>query len=154
MSGVENLWRLQVISLRRNPLTSLDPLADLQEFSRVDAYLCDSLTDISAVVGKQSMMSLLLHHNQIASLPDMGTMPNLFALVLADNQIVDVSPLSTLNTPGLTIDVGSNAITTGIADLVTLTDISSIDFRYNNSIPSADLDTLEAAIGAEKVIRP
>ena len=69
------------------------------------------------------------------------------------SNITDVSPLAAITTLRY-VYAKDNAITTGVASLVTLVNAVSIELVGNNLIPCADLDALEAALGAGVVQRP
>ncbi|MCK5198694.1 MAG: hypothetical protein KAR21_10105 [Spirochaetales bacterium] len=64
-----------------------------------------------------------------------------------------MSPIAALTNLD-SLHLSTNSITTGVASLITLTNARVTDFTGNSSIPTADLDTLETALGSGIVIRP
>ena len=130
LSGIENLTSLTRIYLGHNNIADLSPLASLTSLTRLDLY-----------------------NNRINNVSALASLTSLNTLVLRNNSITDVSLLASLINLGY-LYLDDNNITTGVASLVTLTNARSIDFYGNTGIPTADLDTLEAALGSGIVGRP
>jgi Leucine-rich repeat (LRR) protein len=96
---------------------------------------------------------LVLTSNQITDISPLNTLVNLTYLDFPRNGVQDVAPLSAL-VKLRHFNALENAITTGVATLVTLVEAATINLDGNNLIPCADLNALEAALGAGVVTRP
>jgi len=113
---------LSYVSLRGNKLTSVYQLNDIPNLRGIDLY-GNYLEDVSSLneIGPQ-LTTLLLQSNRLTDISNLSTFKSLEWLVLSGNEIVDVSVLSPL------------------------TNLSSIEFYYINSIDCDSLATLQVAL--------
>jgi len=123
LSLLSTLTGLTGLNLSANGLTDISPLSNLTNLTVLDLIIND-LTDISPLSTLTSLTFLNLRNNNISDISSLSTLTNLTLLGLNDNNV-----------------------TAGVASLVTLTNINVLEFLGNDSIPCADLDTLEAALG-------
>jgi internalin A len=120
--------RLTVLQLHFNSIENVSPLATLVLLEQLD-----------------------LSYNSFGDVDPLAALVRLTDLQLHFNSIEDVSPLASL-VKMQTLTLYNNAITTGVADLVTLTQATSIDLSTNNSMPCDELHTLIDAFTAGFVL--
>jgi Leucine-rich repeat (LRR) protein len=173
LSGMEHFTNLRRLVLNYNNISDLTPLLglDLSELLLRDNFVTDltqlsgfsslfrldlgdnSITNVSPLGALTNLMDLTLSDNSITQVAPLGQLTNLSNLALYGNNIVDVTALSSLTS--LThLYLQNNWITTGVTELVTLINASVIHLFGNNDIPCADLDVLDAVLGAGVVTRP
>ena len=91
------------------------------------------------------MDELYLANNSISDITALSAMIGITILELGNNSISDISVLA-----GMTgidqLHLPSNSITTGVANLITLTSATVINLFDNNGIPCADLTILTTAL--------
>lgn len=130
LSGIEALTNLTSLELNRNNISNLNPISLLTKLT---------MLDVSA--------------NNVSEVSALASLINLINLFLNDNDIGDVSalvPLVNLNF----LDLRNNGITSGVTELDTLVNATSINLFGNNNIPCADLESLVNALGSGVVILP
>jgi len=132
-------------------------IADLSQFSAFTRlYYLDltsnGLSDISQLAPITNIISLGLSGNSISDLNQFSAFTHLNSLNLTNNGISDVSQIASLSNL-LTLYLNDNTITSGVASLVSLTKVTSLNLAGNNTIACADLSTLVAALGSA-VIEP
>ena len=91
--------------------------------------------------------------NAFTDLSPLSGLQYLEDLDFRGSDVTDISPLAGVTTLQY-VYARNNAITTGVAALVSLTSAKKIELVGNNLIPCADLDALEAALGTGIVERP
>ena len=91
----EYLSRISILSLRRNQIKDLSPIAYFKNI--VDLRLFDNqISDLTPLAGLENLQSLTLGRNQVVSVAPLKGLAKLDFLSLFDNQITDVTPLAGL----------------------------------------------------------
>jgi len=148
LAGLVNLDTLYLNNNGIGDISSLESLTNLQLL-----YLGgNSISDITDLANLTALLLLDVGSNDVVDVAALAGLTSLIELHLYDNTIVDVSDLDGL-TSLVTLNLPYNAITTGVADLITLVNATNIALTGNDAIPCVDLDILEAALPGV-VIRP
>ena len=144
LSGIESLTSITVLTLNSNNISDISALSGLNNLAAL-ALNSNNVTDISSLSGLTNVEKLQLRSNSITDISTLSELTSLTLLWLDNNNITDTSALSAM-TGMREVDLSSNSITTGVTDLVSLTNATFINLFDNNSIPSADLTTLTTAL--------
>lgn len=111
------------------------------EFSDPHLGECVNETELEF---NNEVTTLYCSFRDIIDLSGIEHLEELEELYLGNNSIVDVAPLSRLYKLKR-LHLSSNEITSGAAELLSLTEIVIIDFGGNDDIPCNDLETLTSA---------
>jgi len=154
LSFLSDLSYLGTLNISNNNISDISDLASITSLQNLE-IVNNNITDISALSSLTNFGTLNLGYNNIIDISALAGLNDLDYLWLYNNNIIDVSPLAGL-TNLINLILRDNNITDGIATLVNLTKADIIDLSGdgNSGIPSADFDTLEAALGVETIIRP
>jgi len=151
-TGLPNLVNLTHLDLTGSNLDDLGLLAGMTGMREL--YLGGiGLVDVTPLAQFAELRLLSIWSNSIVDISPLRTLEYLEYLDFRGSNVTDVSSLADLTTLGY-LRAKDNAVTTGVAALVTLVNAGTIDLEGNNQIPCADLDALEAALGAGIVKRP
>ena len=129
LSGLEHAAALRDLRLRNNAITSIEPIAALDELERLDLH-SNSLADLGQLDGLTSLRWLNLLQNGITSIDELPALDELEMLFLDFNQITDIAPLAgrrSLTRLGL---VGDDI--TDITPLAVLTNLDWVMLSGNN----------------------
>ncbi|WEV67397.1 hypothetical protein OZX72_09230 [Bifidobacterium sp. ESL0769] len=170
LTGLEVLTNLNSLVLHNQSITDVTPLANLNNLTRIDLAHDRSVAGLPSISSIASLSSLpnvstiLMDYNRVSDLSPISSWHslqvigmdgngissvgffstssflNLQALYIMDNQISDVSALSTLRTnPNfLHLDLGGNRIT-NLSPLSVLTQVKFLDVQFN---PITDISAL------------
>lgn len=149
LPNLVNLIHLDLAGTGFSDLALLDGMTQMREL-----YLgSNGLIDIAPLAQFAELRSLYLYGNSIADISPLSVLQHLEDLDFGRSNVTDVSSLANLTTLEY-LRASDNDVTAGVAALVTLVSARTIDLAGNNQIPCADLDALEAALGAGVVTRP
>ena len=116
------------------------------------------VNDLTGIGWLTSLTFADIGKNNIVDISELSGLINLQTLKLWFNDITDVTVLSGL-TDLLSLDLRYNSISTGVAELVTLVNATTIDLgsnldgSNNASIPCSDISTLETVLGTTVVVQ-
>ncbi|MBU3181425.1 leucine-rich repeat domain-containing protein [Clostridium psychrophilum] len=130
ISGIQNLVNLKTLTLEKNSISNIEPLAQLTNLEELNLDNND-IKDISAIKNITSIKSLSLSSNRIDDISDMKNLTNIEKLDLDSNEIMDLSPLSGMSYINY-INLSSNKIN-NIDKLNNLENLNSL-YLANNSI--------------------
>ncbi|MDM8522823.1 leucine-rich repeat domain-containing protein [Desulfococcaceae bacterium HSG8] len=153
VSPLGSLTNLTILFLSNNSISDISALGSLTSLTKLDLMENNGITDVSAFANLTDLTFLALNRNRISDLSGLANLTKLTDLLLYMNDISDVSPLANLTNLAV-LNLNNNNISTGVAELVTLTNAADIQLLLNSSIPCTDLDALETALGEEVVSRP
>jgi internalin A len=151
-SALSNLVNLQVLNVAGTGFNNFSLLSGMTMLEELFIY-GNELTDATPLAQFTSLRLLQANGNSFTDLSPLSALTNLTDLYFEGSDVQDVSSLATLTTLRY-VDARNNEITTGVAALVTLVNATTINLEGNDTIPCADLDTLEAALGEGVVKRP
>ncbi len=139
ITGLEFATNLNVLHLSMNPITDLQPLANLTELESLHIWKISPSTpdlDIRPLANLSNLEVLSLEQNWISDVRPLGVLKNLRSLHLTHNQIADVRPLASM-TELRELRIEGNPITdfTPLAGL----DVRELDISNN---PIGDLHSL------------
>lgn len=144
ISQLSNLTGLTTLYLSGNNIGDIAALASMTNLTTL--YLGgNNINDITPLTDLTGLVDLSLAGNSITNITPLGGMSGLVRLYLVANTISDVTILGNL-TSLVYVYLDNNLITTGVADLQTLTSAQTITLTGNDSIPCTDLDTLKNAL--------
>ncbi|MBI5057473.1 MAG: carboxypeptidase regulatory-like domain-containing protein [Nitrospirae bacterium] len=127
--------------------------AGLTYVDELTSLICSrkGITDLTGISWLTSLDLINLNKNNIVDVSELAGLSKLQTLLINFNKVTDVSKLARLaNLQKL--DLSYNTITTGVADLVTLVNATTIDLGNNPTIPCSDIITLETELGPLVVI--
>jgi hypothetical protein len=141
-------WVSEITILECNNL-SISDITGIESFTRIIQLFLEhnNISDISPLASLSDLQWLHIKNNGLSDISPLASLTKLSTLELNDNLISDVSPLAS-HTSLLYLSLDNNNISTGVASLVSLTNIISLNLWGNNSIPCADLATLVSALGS------
>jgi Leucine-rich repeat (LRR) protein len=151
-SGIPSLVNLRTLNLAATGFSNLGLLAGMAGLEELFIGSL-GLTDAGPLAQFTELRSLWAGSNSFTDLTPLAGLQHLKDLDIRGSAITDVSPLASLTTLQY-VYAKDNAITTGVASLVSLVNAKKIELVGNNLIPCADLDSLDAALGAGVVERP
>ena len=92
LRGLEYAVELYALSLPRNRVRNLSPIANLKELKRLSLPE-NTISDITPLAGLMHLREINLSRNQIVDISPLANLVNLKVLRLSHNQIEDFSPL-------------------------------------------------------------
>ncbi|MCG9130059.1 leucine-rich repeat domain-containing protein [Candidatus Poribacteria bacterium] len=95
LTGLEYAVELYALSLPRNRVRNLRPIANLKELRRLSLPE-NAISDITPLAGLMHLREINLWRNQIVDISPLSNLMNLRVLRLSHNQIEDFSPLAGL----------------------------------------------------------
>ncbi len=144
LDGLEYASNLEYLSLGKNQISDISPLADLHTLKNL--HLQDNqLSDITPLEKLVNVYDLSLSNNQVSDISPLEGMAALKYLNLCENQITDISPLAELSNLH-SIFIRNNEISE-IPPLPGLTGLINIylhDNQVNDISSLAKLDTLKS----------
>ncbi len=122
LTGLELASNLRYVTLGRNSITGLTPLAGLTFMAGV-ALFDNQITDLAPLRNLTAVTNLALYKNDIQDLTPLANMSAMGSLNISHNRIVSLGPLGNM-TAMTRLDVSSNMI----ADLTPLQNLTAL--RY------------------------
>jgi Leucine-rich repeat (LRR) protein len=119
ISALANLTNLTGLLLNRNRVRDVGPLSNLVELTTLGLFQND-IRDVRPLANLTNLTVLNLSSNNLSDIRPLVDLADLVELGLNHNNISDVSALSALTNLEL-LTLNNNTITTGVANLVTLT---------------------------------
>ena len=126
--GLEHLISLQWLTLYRNRITDITPLAQLKNLETLNLGY-NQITDITPLTHLTNLERLGLELNHIADLTSLASLNNLESLDLYHNELVDITPLTQLKNLNA-LDLSWNQIT-DITPLIHLTNLNTLSLSNN-----------------------
>ena len=97
LSGVEKLANLETLSVGKNYVSSVAPLAGLEYLTEVDVST-NQIEDIAALGQVPNLTTLSIGGNMVRDVSALASLKNLEHLAISDNLISDASPLGKITT--------------------------------------------------------
>ncbi|MDD3220255.1 MAG: leucine-rich repeat domain-containing protein [Lachnospiraceae bacterium] len=149
ISKLANSTLIKAMELQNNQITDTSALegrfADLYTLNISD----NQISSLKMVSASSGLLSLIADHNQITSLEGLEQKTSLKTILLYDNQISDIAPLSASLGKVLYMDLGKNQIT-DISTLSKLTVSKIYLFLENNQI--TDISVLPTAVDYQDLV--
>ena len=151
ISDISPLARLTVLfelNLNENPISDFEPLAGLTALTSLNLLGTGfSNSDFAHISPLVNLTSLDLSDNEISSLVGFGTFPSLTGMLLTDNRIRDLTPLTNLQNPSImeSLSLPNNQIR-DISPLARFTGLTQLHLDRNQITdisPLANLINLE-----------
>jgi hypothetical protein len=108
LTGVEFAVNLRWLSIVRNPIVDLNPIAGMQQLETLFMW-ATPVTDITAVANLTNLNNFRLNYSKVSDIRPLANLVKLEKLSLAGNGITDISPLANLTRLRL-LNLESNGI--------------------------------------------
>ena len=148
ISDISPLARLTVLfdlNLNENPISDFEPLAGLTALTNLNLLGTGfSNSDFAHISPLVNLTALDLSDNEISSLVGFGTFPRLTGMLLADNRIRGLTPLTNLQNPSMmeSLSLPNNQIT----DIMPLSRFTGLTQLHLNNNQIRDLSPLAGLI--------
>ena len=133
LAGLEHAHNLVVLVGGDNPISDLNPLANVTRLHRLFLWRCE-ISDIRPLTKLINLENLDLRWNHIVDITPLARLPKLIGLSLASNRIEDITPLASVTSLQY-LNVTHNRI----IDHSALNGLSLSDFRYDQTCEMAPI---------------
>jgi len=150
LTPLRQLKALEVLSITRGDVRSLEPLKDLQHLHHLKIEMTPAATtqalldrgvfdDLTPLASLSHLVSLEIIHAPVRDLAPLSRIPRLQSLVLANTGVQDVSPLRAL-TSLRRLDLSQNPMLRDVGPLASLVALEHLDVSHSQV---ADIRPLE-----------